>query len=154
MFKEKKGKHFIKKPIYEGGTKAMKLFVKENLKYPQVAFDKKVEGSVNLRYAINYKGVVTDVKIISGIGHGCDKEAVRIVKMFSFRIPKNRKLKVLFHKKISIHFRLPKQQPPAKLPVSQVQYSITTTPKKETPTPKKEQKPQTDSGYSYTITIG
>ena len=153
MYKEKKDKHFIKKPHYEGGVKAMKLFVKKNLQYPQAAFDEKVEGSVNLRYAINYKGVVTAVKVISGIGHGCDEEAVRIVKLFSFIIPKNKKIKVLFHKKISIHFRLPKQMPAVELPKTQVQYSITKKDEKNKQTPEKQEKNKPSSGYSYTITI-
>ena len=153
MHKEKKEKHFLKKPLYEGGVKAMKAFVKENLKYPQKAFDKKVEGSVNLRYSIDYKGKVTQVKVVSGIGSGCDKEAIRIVKMFEFEVPKTWKAKVLFHKKISIHFRLPKQIDKPKQIVSQVQYSITPNIKKQEKIPKEKQKKSTNSGYSYTITI-
>lgn len=153
MHKEKKEKHFLKKPIYEGGVKAMKAFVKDNLKYPQKAFDEKVEGSVNLRYSIDYKGKVTQVKVVSGIGSGCDKEAIRIVKMFEFEVPKTRKAKVLFHKKISIHFRLPKQVDKPVQVASQVQYLLTPSPEKQMDSLKKKQKKKDSGSYSYSVTI-
>ena len=90
MEKERKEKHFIQKPIYEGGIKAMKLFIRENLKYPKTALENRIEGTVALRYTINHKGKVVKVKIISGIGHGCDKEAERLVKELVFSASRNR----------------------------------------------------------------
>ncbi len=139
--KEKKDKHFIKKPYYEGGITAMRAFIKQHLKYPKEALETKTEGTVRVEYTINYKGEVTDAKILTGIGHGCDQEALRLVKLFQFKVPKNnKKLKVVFHKKINIHFKLPKQKPQ---PKQQIQYTITTS------TPSKENKP--GGGYHYSI---
>ena len=147
MQKEKKDKHFLNRPIYEGGPKAMKLFVKENLKYPKAALENRVEGTVSLRYTINYKGNVIDAKVISGIGHGCDEEAIRLVKLFKFIVEKNRKVRATFHKNIQIHFRLPKQKV-QKNAGQQVQYYYVAKPKKE-----KEKPKQQEGGYGYTITI-
>lgn len=155
MQKERKDKHFIKKPIYPGGLKAMRQLISKELKYPEEALESKIEGTVYLRYNIDFKGKVTSSKVLSGIGHGCDQEAQRIVTKFKFEVPKGpRKLRIKFHKTIKIHFRLPKetqaketksQQP--KLANSQLSYSITTTPKKSS---KPESKPKPKS-YSYTI---
>jgi TonB family protein len=145
MQKEKKDKHFLHKPIYEGGPKAMKAFVKENLRYPKAAFDARIEGSVKVKYSIDFKGNVVKTKIISSLGHGCDEEAARIVKMLKFEVPKNRKMKVLFHKNITIHFRLPKKV--EKQPTT-IQYNITKAKKKQEEPPKKS-----GSGYSYTIEL-
>ncbi|KAA3625395.1 MAG: energy transducer TonB [Bacteroidetes bacterium] len=143
MQKEKKDKHFIKKPFYEGGPKAMKAFVKENLKYPEQALKAKVEGPVKVRYSIDYKGNVVDTKVIAGLGHGCDEEAQRIVKLFKFQVPKNRKVKVLFYKNITIHFRLPKK---VEKPKTSIQYNVTKH--KKTP---KEDEGKKGGGYTYTI---
>ncbi|MEO1257688.1 MAG: energy transducer TonB [Bacteroidota bacterium] len=143
MKKEAKDKHFIKKPIYEGGPKAMKKFIGENLRYPQTALENKVEGTVYVRYDIDYKGTVTDAKVIKGIGHGCDEEAMRLAKLLKFKVPKNRGVRVIFHKNIQIHFRLPKKKPVEKM--TAVQYSYV---EKKKATPEKENK---KSG-SYTIT--
>lgn len=148
MKKEKKGQHFIKKPYYEGGMSAMKVFIKQNLSYPEKAKAKKVEGTVYVRYTINYKGKVIDTKIISGIGYGCDEEAIRLVKLLEFNVPRNRNLKAVFHKSLQIHFRLPIEKvPPAKAvpPTSGLQYHYTTS--------SEIQKKKSKSKISYTIVI-
>ena len=147
MKKEAKDKHFIKKPIYEGGPQAMKAFIRKNLRYPEEALKNKVEGTVYVKYDIDYKGKVVDAKVISGLGHGCDEEAVRLVKLFEFSVPKNpRKLKIVFHKNIQIHFRLPKKK---KNKAQQFQINYISTPaEKKAPNPSKK-----ENGGGYTITI-
>mgnify|MGYP001298752674 CR=1 FL=1 len=146
MRKEIKEKDFIRQPNYPGGQKALKNFIGQNLKYPPAALEEKIEGTVFLRYDIDYKGNVVDVKVLSGIGHGCDEEAVRLVRLLKFEVPKVHKVKVLFHKNIQIHFKMPKQ--PAAQPATHVQYQITEKKAvKETP---ETQNPA--GGYHYTIT--
>ena len=118
MKKEAKDKHFIKKPIYEGGPKAMKKFIGENLRYPKEALENKIQGTVYVRYDIDRKGNVFDAKVIKGIGYGCDEEAMRLAKLLKFRVPKTRGVRVTFHKNIQIHFRLPKKTPAPKTTMS------------------------------------
>ncbi len=124
----------------------MKEFISKNLRYPKKALQEKVEGMVALKYAIDHKGEVVDTKIVSGLGSGCDEEAARLVRSLKFRVPKQKRPgKVVFHKNIKIHFRLPKQKP--KEQSQQLQYNITPTPPaKDKPAPDKE-------GGSYTYTI-
>ena len=110
MKKEKKEKHFVGKATYPGGVKALQAFLKAHKKYPEEALKKKIEGTVHIRYTINYKGKVVKTHVISGIGFGCDEEAQRVVKLLQFDVPKTHKLKVLFHKTIHIHFRLPNKE--------------------------------------------
>ena len=147
MKKERKDNSFIKKPIYKGGPSALKEFIANHIKYPKEALDKKIEGTVFVRYAINHQGKVIDAKIISTLGYGCDEEAIRLVKLLKFNVPKNRGIKVLFHKNIQIHFHLPKTNlsPNAKTSV-QYNYTPKATGKKENPIQKK-------NSYSYTINI-
>ena len=150
MQKEKKGKHFIQNPVYEGGLKAMRAFISQHKKYPDKALKEKVEGTVFIKYTINYKGKVIDAKVLKSLGGGCDEEAVRIVKLLKFHVPKNRGIKVKFFKNIQIHFRLPKKkEKPQSEPQQQQQISYTVT----TSQPKKEVDKEEKGGGGYTIKI-
>ncbi len=148
----KKETKLIKKPVYEGGLKAMRDFVKSNMKYPKEALMQKVEGTVSVFYEINHLGDVIHTRVQSGIGHGCDEEAQRIVKLFKFEIddlPFRRKVK--FNKTIRIHFRLPKEvdkptSPPVKPKISTA-YTYTVT--SSNPNPKVDK--GDSKSYSYTI---
>lgn len=150
--KETRDIHFIKQPHYPGGKEALSKFITENLRYPQEAMENKVEGTVALRYDINHKGNVTDAKVLSSVGYGCDEEAVRLVKKLVFEVPKNRKKRIVFHKTIQINFKLPRKQADQKQAGSGYQLSYNITPAK------KEQgdgkgSPTKNSGYQYTIKI-
>ena len=146
MKKERKDKHFIKKPYYEGGLNAMREFIGKHKKYPKEALEKKIEGTVYLRYTINYKGKVIDAKILSSLGHGCDKEAIRVVKLLKFKVQKSYAGKIKFFKTIQIHFKVPKEKEPPKT-TSQIAYNITPS-KSKKKTPKKK---NNEGGYTYTI---
>jgi protein TonB len=98
----------VSRPVYPGGLTAMKQFVADNLVYPEAAKEAKIEGTVKVRYTLNYTGKVTDVKIKAGLGHGCDEEAIRVVKLMRFAVPQSNKKKVRIHQDLSIHFKLPK----------------------------------------------
>ena len=107
MKKERKDKDFIKSAYYEGGKSALEAFVKKELRYPKDALAAKIEGTVSVRYTVDYKGKVVDAHTISGIGHGCDEEALRIVRSLVFKVPNDGKIKSKYTRKLHIHFRLP-----------------------------------------------
>ncbi len=144
MRKEAKDKHFIRQPSYEGGPKALKQFIAQNLRYPAKALEQKIEGTVYIKYDIDYQGNVVDAKVITSLGYGCDEEAVRLVKLLKFKVEKPRGLRILYHKNIQIHFRLPKAaEKPAPL---QINYNyIPVSAEEKQPEEKKQ------GSYSYTI---
>jgi len=142
MQKERKSKHFIKKPTYPGGNQALKAFVNQHLQYPEAALENKVEGTVFIRYTIDHEGKVTDAKIITSLGHGCDEEAQRVIRLLRFKVPKNRGVRAIFHKDIYVHFRLPQQQNKP----SGIQYQLTSTQKTDV-----SDETDTQDGYQYTI---
>src|SRR5688572_6996608 len=107
MKKEKKDKDFIKSAYYEGGRAALEAFVKKELRYPKEALESKIEGTVSVRYTVDYKGNVIEANVISGLGYGCDEEALRIVRSLKFKIPNDGKIKSKYTLKLHIHFRLP-----------------------------------------------
>ena len=108
FMKKKTEEKMLKQPYYEGGVQAMKELVQKNLQYPTVMIGSGIEGTVSIRYDIDHHGDVVGCKIISGIGTPFEEEAERVIRLFKFVVPKTpRKLKVLFHKTIHIHFKVP-----------------------------------------------
>jgi protein TonB len=144
MKKEKKAKHFRRKPQYPGGQQAMKDFLSKELKYPKEALEEKVEGSVMVQFTIDHLGLVAFTRIVSGIGYGCDEEAERVVKQLKFIADKNRGFKSNSTQTLGIHFRLPKKQQ-SESSIS-IEYSI----RPEDNSQEKEDDPPSNA-YQYTI---
>jgi protein TonB len=67
-------------PAFPGGDGARMKFLQDNIKYPQMARDSGIQGTVYVTFVVERNGNVTDVKILRGIGGGCDEEAVRVVQ--------------------------------------------------------------------------
>jgi Ca-activated chloride channel family protein len=70
-------------PEFTGGQKALDAFLVSNLRYPQSAKEMCIMGKVYVSFLIDKAGNVTNVKVLRGIGCGCDEEAVRVIKLTS-----------------------------------------------------------------------
>jgi len=105
-----KSKRFINKLQYPGGKQALESFVKNNLRYPREAILNKIEGKVFIKYEVNDLGQVHSVTVTSGIGYGCDKEAIRIVKSLQYPSKINKSVRINTKLKISIDFQLPEDK--------------------------------------------
>ena len=102
-----KSKRFINKLQYPGGKEALESFVKNNIRYPIEAIQNKIEGKVFIKYEVNDLGEVHSVLVTSGLGYGCDKEAIRIVKLLQYPSKINKGVRINTKLKISIDFQLP-----------------------------------------------
>lgn len=67
-------------PQYPGGMDALYAYVAKEIRYPKEARTEGVEGKVFVQFVVEKDGSLTDVKAISGIGAGCDAEAVRVLQ--------------------------------------------------------------------------
>ncbi len=158
MKKERRDDSFIKHPYFKGGHKAMSDFIASQLKYPKSVLNGEISGEVYLKYSINLHGDVFDVKVIGGLDEICNAEAIRVVKLLKFIVPKNpKKLKITFHKNITIHFKIniKSQQTPILVDnpgqgTPQYTYALITS--RPATTPESEIKKEPVS-YNYTITI-
>lgn len=74
-------------PEFPGGIEAMTKFISEHLKYPSTAAEMGISGKVILQFLVKKNGKITDIKVVRGIGGGCDEEAVRVVKLMPEWIP-------------------------------------------------------------------
>ena len=66
-------------PEFEGGIKGLIRFLSENIEYPEQARAIGKEGTVHVTFVVDELGYVTGVKVMRGIGYGCDEEAARVV---------------------------------------------------------------------------
>jgi protein TonB len=67
-------------PAFPGGEQKMFEYIGQNTVYPQLARESGVTGIVHVYFVVGKDGKVDDVRVLRGIGGGCDEEAVRVVK--------------------------------------------------------------------------
>jgi periplasmic protein TonB len=67
-------------PGFPGGESARIQYLNDNIKYPQMARESGIQGRVFVTFVVEKDGSVTDVKVLRGIGGGCDEEAVRVIQ--------------------------------------------------------------------------
>jgi len=65
---------------FPGGEEARLRFLQENLRYPVMAREAGIQGTVFITFVVERNGSITDVRILRGIGGGCDEEAIRVVR--------------------------------------------------------------------------
>lgn len=65
---------------YPGGLTAFNTYLNKNLKFPEEAKNKKVTGLVTVSFAVNKDGTLDGIEVTNSLGHGCDEEAIRLIK--------------------------------------------------------------------------
>lgn len=68
-------------PEFPGGADSMEKFIAANLVYPAKAKEMNLQGAVLVEFIVDTSGRVSNVRVIKGIGSGCDQEARRVVRM-------------------------------------------------------------------------
>lgn len=66
-------------PEFPGGAGKMMAWIGQNLKYPEHAQQKNVQGRVIVRCVIKTDGSIADATIVKGVEHDLDAEALRLV---------------------------------------------------------------------------
>lgn len=67
-------------PEFPGGMEAFAKYLRKNLRYPQQAREAEVGGKVLVSFVVEKDGRLTDIKVVRGIGYGCDEEAARVLQ--------------------------------------------------------------------------
>jgi protein TonB len=67
-------------PMFPGGDEARMKFLRDNIKYPQMARESGIQGTVFVTFVVEPNGNITNIQILRGIGGGCDEEALRVVR--------------------------------------------------------------------------
>ena len=68
-------------PEYPGGTAAMFEFIQKNVKYPESAKEKGLEGKVYVQFVVEKDGRLSSFNVLRGVSDDIDAEAIRVLKM-------------------------------------------------------------------------
>lgn len=75
------------KPGFPGGDSALKKYLSENVRYPEISKENGVEGIVTVGFVVNTDGSLNNVKVLKFIDPDLEKEAVRVVSGMPAWIP-------------------------------------------------------------------
>jgi len=67
-------------PEFPGGMEALYKYLRENIKYPQLARDNNITGKVYVTFVVEKDGSIANPRVLKDIGGGCGAEAIRVVK--------------------------------------------------------------------------
>ncbi|WP_440999674.1 energy transducer TonB [Fodinibius sp. SL11] len=80
--------------------------LQKQINYPDMARKAGIEGRVIIQFIVNEQGRVENPRVIRGIGGGCDKEALRVVKQAEFEPGRQRGNPVRVQYSLPITFKL------------------------------------------------
>jgi len=89
-------------PQLKGGLAALQ----RKINYPEMARKAGIEGRVIIQFIVSENGTVQNPRVIRGIGGGCDKEALRVVKKAKFKPGRQRGKAVRVQYSLPIVFKL------------------------------------------------
>jgi len=94
-------------PEFNGGAKAWSKYMERNLRYPYQAQEDGIQGKVFVSFVVERDGSVTDVKVLRGLGYGCDEEAIKVIKKSPLWKPgKNKGVPVRVRYNMAINFQI------------------------------------------------
>jgi len=96
-------------PLFHGGEDSLRSFIAKNLKYPIIAQENGIQGRVIVRFIVTKTGKIDRIEILRSLDPGCDKEAIRVIKVLpDFTPGKQNGVNVNVWYTIPIIFKLPK----------------------------------------------
>lgn len=66
-------------PEFPGGEAALRRFIANAIKYPQIAQENGIQGRVYIQFVVDRDGSVTQASVARGVDPSLDKEALRVV---------------------------------------------------------------------------
>lgn len=68
-----------KEATFPGGAAAMKKFLADHIKYPEIAMELGDQGRVFIEFVVNKDGSIEQVKVLRGVSKEINREAKRVV---------------------------------------------------------------------------
>ena len=94
-------------PEFPGGMQELYKFISKNLKYPPIALENNIQGTVTVRFVVSKTGEVGSVEVLKSLDPSCDKEAIRVVKAMPRWVPgKQNGVNVNVYYTLPIRFRI------------------------------------------------
>lgn len=71
----------IQKPSFKGSDKARLEFLQKHIKYPEIAREYGMEGTVYIAFTVMKDGTLDSLEIVRKVGKSLDEEVIRIFKL-------------------------------------------------------------------------
>lgn len=68
------------RPQPEGGYATFEDYLARQIRYPDLARQRQVAGTVGLEFTVEPDGTLTNFKVLKSLGYGCDEEAIRVLQ--------------------------------------------------------------------------
>lgn len=95
-------------PEFPGGMEALYKYLRENIKYPQLARENNITGKVYVTFVVERDGSIAQPRVLKDIGGGCGAEAIRVVKSMPKWTPgkqRGKAVRVQFNLPVSFNLR-------------------------------------------------
>jgi TonB family protein len=86
-------------PVFPGGEAKMFKYLSTNIKYPALAREVGIEGTVYITFVVNEDGQLSNFIVKRGVAGGCTEESLRVLQSMPKWTPgkhKGQKVKVIF----------------------------------------------------------
>jgi len=67
-------------PEFPGGYSAFLQYLSNTIKYPRIALEGGITGTVYIQFILEKDGTPTDIKVLRGVAGGCTEEAVKAIE--------------------------------------------------------------------------
>ena len=68
-------------PVFQGGgIETFHNYIQGKLRYPRMAEENSISGTVHVEFVINKEGILSDIKILRGVDSSLDNEVIRALK--------------------------------------------------------------------------
>ena len=96
---------------YLCANKRLNNYISNRLRYPKIALNNRVEGTVTAKFVVRQDGLIDDIRVENDIGYGCGKTVLAIIqsmnRMDERWIPgKNGGVPVRVEMSLPVEFRL------------------------------------------------
>lgn len=95
------------KPVFEKDGQKYADFITENLQYPEAAIRQNLTGTVEVFFVVEPSGRPSNIKVLKGIGAGCNEEAIRLAGLLRWQPGMKNGIKVRSEMTLNITFNLP-----------------------------------------------
>lgn len=94
-------------PEYPGGTSALMSYLGNNIRYPTIAIESGIQGTVYVTFCVEKDGSITNVTVSKSLDYYLDREAIRVVSSMPKWTPGKQKGKPVRTKfSVPVNFRL------------------------------------------------
>lgn len=79
--------HAEKLAEFPGGPQALNAFMAHNVRYPALAMEMGIQGTVIIEFIVEKDGSISDARVVQSVSSDCDAEALRVVRLLPKYIP-------------------------------------------------------------------